>query len=120
MGQVLIFDRTASGNTKPKAIIRGPKTQIDNPYKMAVYPPRELLLVGIRTKHAASEDTFVGVWSIHDNGDVPPRWKIEAAGKPGNLMKKPRGVALNPNHQELLVADMRLNAVLTFYFPEIF
>ncbi len=35
-------------------------------------------------------------------------------------MKKPRGVALNPKHKELIVSDMRLNTVLTFYFPEIF
>ena len=35
-------------------------------------------------------------------------------------MKKPRGVALNPKHKEVLVSDMRLNAVLTFSFPEIY
>ena len=29
-------------------------------------------------------------------------------------------VALNPQNKELIVADMRLNAVLTYYFPEIF
>src|SRR6266516_4723812 len=64
------------------------------------------------------EGTFVGVWSTNDNGDVPPRWKIE--GKASNVMKKPRGVALDPKHKEVIVSDMRLNAVLTFYFPEIF
>ena len=64
------------------------------------------------------DGTFIGIWSIYDDGDVPPRWKIE--GKPGNIMVKPRGVALDPNHKELLVSDMRLNAVLTFSFPEIF
>ena len=35
-------------------------------------------------------------------------------------MKKPRGVAFDPKHKEVIVSDMRLNAVLTFYFPEIF
>jgi len=35
-------------------------------------------------------------------------------------MKKPRGVALDAKHREVIVSDMRLNAVLTFYFPEIF
>src|SRR3989442_7829747 len=57
-----------------------------------------------------------GVWRINDNGDFPPRWKIE--GKESNIMKKPRGVALDPKHKEVIVSDMRLNAVLTFYFPE--
>ena len=35
-------------------------------------------------------------------------------------LKKPRGVALDPKHKELIVADMTLNAVLTYSFPEIF
>ena len=33
---------------------------------------------------------------------------------------KPRGVALIPQHKEVLVADMSLNSVLVYYFPEIF
>jgi hypothetical protein len=63
------------------------------------------------------EGVFVGVWSIHDNGDVPPRWRLAGAR---STLKKPRGVALNPKEKELMIADMTLNAVLTFYFPEIF
>jgi hypothetical protein len=35
-------------------------------------------------------------------------------------MVKPRGVAIDPKHKEIIVADMRLNAVLTYYFPEMF
>ena len=35
-------------------------------------------------------------------------------------MKKPRGVVLNPKHKEIIVADMRLNAVLSFSIPEMF
>jgi hypothetical protein len=35
-------------------------------------------------------------------------------------MVKPRGVVLNPKNKELIIADMRLNAVMTFYYPEIF
>jgi hypothetical protein len=63
------------------------------------------------------EGVFVGVWSIHDNGDVAPKWKIWGAK---SLMKKPRGVTLNPKNKEIIVSDMRLNSVLTYYFPEIF
>jgi hypothetical protein len=32
----------------------------------------------------------------------------------------PRGVAVIAKHKEVIVSDKRLNAVLTFYFPEIF
>ena len=31
-------------------------------------------------------------------------------------MKRPRGVALDPKYKELIVADMRLNSVLTLLF----
>ena len=59
----------------------------------------------------------MGIWSINDNGNVAPRWMI---GGPRSGLKKPRGVALDPENKEVIVADMRLNAVLTYYFPEIF
>ena len=60
---------------------------------------------------------FVGIWNINDRGNVAPHWKL---GGPQSTLKKPRGVALNPKQKEIIVADMRLNAVLTYYFPEIF
>jgi hypothetical protein len=31
-----------------------------------------------------------------------------------------RGVAVNPNHKEVIITDKRLNAILTYYFPELF
>ena len=55
--------------------------------------------------------------SIEDNGDVPPRWRV---GGPKGVLLMPRGVALDPKHKELIVSDKRLNAVLTFSFPEMF
>ena len=64
------------------------------------------------------EGAFIGVWSINDNGDVPPRWKINANAK--SAMKKPRGVVLDPKNKEMIVADMRLNSIITYYLPEIF
>ena len=35
-------------------------------------------------------------------------------------LKKPRGVVLNVKNKEMVVADMRVNAVFTFHFPELF
>src|SRR5437762_2270112 len=58
------------------------------------------------------EGVYVGVWGRDDNGDVPPRWRI---GGPKSTLKKPRGVALDIKRKELIVADMRLNSVLTYY-----
>jgi len=117
---ILIFDRTANGEVKPLRVIRGPKTGIQGIRQMQVLPKGGWIVITQITDGGIPEPegTFIGVWSINDNGDVPPRWKIE--GKESNIMKKPRGVALDPKHKELIVSDMRLNAVLTFYFPEIF
>ena len=117
---LLIFDRLATGEVQPLRVIRGPKTGMHAIRQMEIQPQGGWLVISQMTSGEIPEPegTFVGVWSIHDNGDVPPRWKIE--GKPGNSMKKPHGIALNPNHKEVVVADMRLNALLTFYFPEIF
>lgn len=118
-GSLLIFNRTDQGNVKPRAIIRGPKTGILLPEQMQLYAPRGWVLVALSNTYGAVEprDAFVGIWSINDNGDVPPRWKLSG---PKSQMKKPRGVALNPKNKELIVADMSRNAVFTYYFPEIF
>jgi hypothetical protein len=120
---LLIFDRTADGNVKPKAVIGGPNSKLRSlggPY--ALYPPKGEILVSIRgggddSGQLASVQSFVGVWSIFDNGDVPPKWTI---GGPNGILAMPRGVAIDPKHKTLMVSDKRLNAVLTFYFPEIF
>ena len=118
-GGLLIFNRTDNGNAKPRAVIQGPKTGLFIPEQLQIYAPRGWIVAAQSTDTRTPEppDTFIGVWSIRDNGDVPPRWRI---GGPKSTIKKPRGVALNPRNKELIVADMRLNAVLTYYFPEIF
>jgi hypothetical protein len=117
--RLLIFNRTDQGNVKPKAVIAGPKTEITRINQIQMYPPKGLIIAaqpggaGVEPK----EPVFIGIWSIHDQGDVAPRWRL---GGPKSGLKKPRGVTINPKHKELIVADMRLNSVLTFYFPEIF
>jgi hypothetical protein len=119
-GAILIFNRTDDGNVMPRAVIKGPKSGITRINQMAVYPPRKLMVAAQPdpVEQMEPEGAFVGIWSKEDNGDVPTRWKINASAK--SAMKKPRGVVLDPRHKELIVADMRLNSVLTFYFPEIF
>lgn len=117
---ILIFDRTANGEAKPLRVISGPRTGLKAIRQMQIYPKGGWIVVahianGVRPE---PEGAFVGIWSINDNGDVPPRWKIDA--KTSNALKKPRGVALNPKNKELIVSDMRQNAVLTYSLPEMF
>jgi hypothetical protein len=106
---LLIFDRHASGNTKPLRVIRGPKTAIANSQQIAVSPKG--WIVGGATGGS------IGVWNINDDGDVPPRWRIPVRQMTGLNVN---GIALNPAQQELMVPTGNGNTVMTFYFPEIF
>jgi hypothetical protein len=114
-----IFDRTASGNVKPKWVIQGPKTQLQRLQgPLAVQPTRGLIIAGVRTvEELGGPDNFVGVWDIFAGGDTPPIYRI---GGPNVTLEQVRGVVLNPKHKELIVSDKRINGVLTYYFPEIF
>lgn len=127
-GHLLIFNRTDAGNTKPRAVIQGPKTMLVGTALMAVYPPRGHIVASVRSgtysvdlgqsaSSRSSPKNFVGVWSINDQGDVPPLWTI---GGPNGILTQVRGVTLNPKNQEVIISDKNLNAVLTFHFPEIF
>ncbi len=117
---LLIFDRLAEGEAQPLRVIRGPHTGMHAIRQMEIQPKGGWIVISQMTAGnlPEPEGTYIGAYSINDSGDLPPRWKIE--GKPSHIMKKPHGIALDPNHKEVIVADMRLNAILTFYFPEIF
>jgi hypothetical protein len=114
-----IFDRMAQGNTKPLRLIGGKNSRfgrLGGP--IAVYSPKGWIIATVRGAGAlASEDAFMGIWSVEDDGDVPPRWTI---GGPHGVFRMPRGVAIDEKNKSIIASDKRLNAVLTFYFPEAF
>ena len=120
--RLLIFNRTDSGNVKPRAVIGGPKSKL-NAFggPIAVYPPKDEIIISVEGTgpyaELSSDEAYVGVWSINDNGDVPPKWTI---GGPKGILRMPRGIALDVKNGNMLVSDKRLNAVLTFHFPELF
>jgi len=118
-GAIQMFTRTASGDTPPLRVIRGPRSGIVRALQMQVHPPSGFIAVTQPGESGTFDPggTYVGFWHITDNGDVPPRYKL--AG-PKSTLIKPRGVALIPQHKDVLVADMSLNSVLVYYFPEIF
>ena len=124
--RLYIFNRTDGENSSPKAAIGGPKSRFRVPAgPIAVYPPKGWIISssGAITSRDSERlqqheaDTFVGVWSINDNGDVPPKWTI---GGPRGAVWKPMGVVVDAKHKSLIVSDTGLNGVLTFYFPEMF
>ena len=117
--KMLIFDRTASGNAKPLRVITGPRSQMGGISTIQTYPPKGLI-VGACTGNA------ICAWSVDDNGDAPPRYKLPAAQITGYRIF---GVALDPVHKELIVPAAGhaeraptgiMNAALTFSWPELF
>ena len=112
---IFIYERTAQGNAKPIRAIQGPSLRLAGIRVIRVDPSRGLIFAAMRG--ANSMAPYVGVWSIHDEGDVPPRWTF--AG-PGEVLVKPFGLALDPKNQTVLVSDMKENAVLSFHVPEVF
>ena len=120
---IRIFNRTASGNTKPLRVITGPGA--GDAWEMTTYPPKGLIFVVVRPGSTSEYDLsgrhdledYVGVWSIHDNGNVPPLLTI---GGPNSLLKDARGIAVDPKNKNVYVSDKTLNAVLTFNVPEAF
>lgn len=113
-GSLVTFNRTENGNAKPRAVIKGSKTGLDNPNQIQVYPPKSWI-VAFREHHVPYP---IAAWSIYDQGDVAPRWTL---GGPKSKIGTARGVALNPKAKEIIVATGgEQSELLTFYFPEIF
>lgn len=115
---LMIFNRTDEGTSEPRSMIAGPKTRFSGAARMALNVDRGLAFGTIRGNDVSSDNSFVGVWNyVEDKGDAPPRWTI---GGPKGMLRQPRGVVLDPKNKALIVSDKYLNAVLTYYFPEVF
>lgn len=108
-GALLIFDRAASGNTKPLRVIGGPKTGLGGGAQLAITPTGWILGGGL----AGS----VGAWNINDNGDVPPRYRIPMRQVTGLQFN---GLDIDSVNKEVIVPTGNGNTVYTFYFPELF
>jgi hypothetical protein len=116
-GALRIFNRTDNGDVKPVRVIEGPKVGLFQVNQIQVYGPKGWIFVSLRP---AKDNYFAGVWSVNDNGDVPPRWVL------GNLpdgVKPGRTVAFDPVHKEVFGTAYGAGeaaVLLRYHFPEIF
>ena len=90
---------------------------VDGATLMTTYPPKSLILAAVHRGGRNSDQAYVGVWSINDNGVVAPRYTI---GGPKGLLRDTRGVAVDPKHKAVIVSDKYVNGVATYSIPEIF
>ena len=124
-GQILIFNRTDAGDVKPRAVIAGPATGIRAHINhLRVYGPKGWIVTTIggggdgesseEQEEARSRGNSIAVWSIHDKGDIPPRWLL------GGAKSAVRGarIALNRKAKEVVIGGGA--TIRTWYFPEIF
>jgi hypothetical protein len=114
---LFIFDRTASGNAKPRGIIAGPKTGLGEGATAAGGNSIKISPKGYIVGGCAPRGS-VCAWNITDRGDATPRWRIPVqqiagVGLAGQL-------TLDPIHRELIVPNGGRNVVMTFSWPEIF
>jgi DNA-binding beta-propeller fold protein YncE len=120
-GGVMVFDRLATGNARPRAIIPGPTTGD----QFALYPPTGLIIV--------NRGGSIEGWNIDEGlrlfenvtGDQKPeyrpRWRVTGQiPARDNRGGGGTGIALNPVHNEILTASQTRNTVWTFSVPEAF
>ena len=122
-GAIRIFDRMATGNTKPLRTLTSHGASFAR--LLTSNPANGMIFAAVRAGQNSDEniqgrfalDDYVGVWSFFDDGDVPARFTI---GGPNLLLKDARGIAIDPKNKNVMVSDKTLNAVLTFHVPEAF
>ena len=109
---IMIFNRTAQGNTAPLRVIEGSKTLINRISNLRLTPK------GWIVTHASGG---LAVWNVHDQGDVPPRWilggpKSQITG--GGIIR----IALNHKAKEVILTggSGSLGGIRVYSFPEIF
>lgn len=127
---ILIFNRLDNGDVAPRAKIAGPHTGIIKIRQVVVDEQRGLIFATIKNNYEAyhtadlrpspwdpDKTGFIGVWSVTDNGDVPPRGVIKG---PASGLVWPAGVAINSVNHEVYTIDSVGNALFTFSTPEFF
>jgi hypothetical protein len=125
---LVIFDRTVSGDAKPLRTIKGPKTGTAGIMTFQISAARGLIISGCEEAFAST--LSVCAWSVNDDGDVAPRYKLPVAELAGY---QPSGIALDPVHKEIIMSSSSqgymqttqppggiTNAAFTFSWPEIF
>ncbi len=118
--RLLIFDRTASGNARPRAIIPGPSA---GGHQFALYPPTGMVITNRSgTIEGWSLEEALRLYDSGDQSTFRPRWRsspteplVGRNGRGGGS-----GIALNPVDKEIIIASGSANTVWTFFVPEAF
>jgi DNA-binding beta-propeller fold protein YncE len=104
---ITVYTRTASGDTPPLRVIKGPKTQLNWPAGIVLDKKRGELLVANDVDHS------ILVFRAADQGDVAP---IRVLKGPKTALQYPSSLFLDAKNDELWVSNYG-NHSLTVYSP---
>src|SRR5205085_7452268 len=91
-GKILIFDRTATGNAKPKAVISG--VNAGSGYNSFQITPKGWIVAGCA-------GGSICAWNLEDGGEITVRSKIPFLQLTGYQHS---GIALDPAHKEIILS----------------
>ena len=144
---LFVFNRTDNGDVAPRSIIAGPRTRMYHFRQVVVDPKVGKIYVAVqdiwykpaapyastnvRSDYKTDEEAlkwtpspfdpttkgFIGVWDIHDNGDVPPHAVIRG---PESRLLEPGGVTIDPAHGEVIAVDGGVNGYQVYLVPQFF
>jgi hypothetical protein len=101
--RILVFSRTASGNTAPVRTISGPSSGINQPLGLAVDPYHDEIVM--------TSNPSLKAYSRTANGDVPPIRTI-SGGMTG--LSCPLGLVDDLTHDELVSVNLCINSVTAY------
>jgi hypothetical protein len=117
--QVAVYDKMATGNTKPTRLIQGPKTNLSDVHGLAVDGKNKLLYLNswgnISDYQVAGSGRFepasIEVFSTTANGDIAPLRVIQG---PKTQLDWPGAMSIDPGTGDLYVANDVGQSILVF------
>jgi len=102
--RLLIFNRTDSGNVKPKAVSADRQSSERLWGPIAVYPPKGEIIVSVRGTgpyaELSSDEAYVGVWNITTMG----MFTEMTIGGPKGVLRSREVFALDVKNKNMLVS----------------
>jgi hypothetical protein len=127
-GGLYIYNRTDNGDVKPLRIITGGPKSGAKELASPIWIPGTRSFLATARKFSAPQksndkplnfqttdeaQSFIGVWTVDDDGDVAPRYTIGH-----NIFREIRNLAVDPKHKTVMAADKTNNDITTFDFHE--
>ncbi len=101
-GFVTVYPRTATGEAAPLRTIAGPATGLGGPFRVAVDPVHDELVVLTLYEGDVFGPPSISVFAGTATGNAAP---LRTIAGPGTGLNNPTGVALDLEHDELIVAN---------------